>query len=253
MWTLHLIYSTVKQSEFKLPRVVSIHFCPFLLKCIWHEIFKLFLSESFQSDEEWHLFYCNSILGCRVIQDFDLCKLEDLWGHKVDTKWCKITKYGISVHILSLQGWCAARTTHCGSGYDVTIATYSLPDLYLPKMKNALFVVPESNGLFFVLVLCNVHIRSHPLNEQHEQITLFEGGKLWFYLLNGYSPEPTVLPWKCHSGHIMELCDECNNCTKFQFCTKKSSEIFHFLWFYIIFCPHCDATSHLICRNQNFK
>ena len=31
--------------------------------------------------------------------------------------------------------------------YDVTIATYSLPDLYLPKMKNALFVAPESNGL----------------------------------------------------------------------------------------------------------
>ena len=36
---------------------------------------------------------------------------------------------------------------HCASGYDVTIATYSLPDLYLPKMKNALFVPPESNRL----------------------------------------------------------------------------------------------------------
>ena len=30
---------------------------------------------------------------------------------------------------------------------DITIATYSLPDLYLAKIKNALFVVPESNGL----------------------------------------------------------------------------------------------------------
>ena len=39
------------------------------------------------------------------------------------------------------------RATHCGSGYGVTIATYSLPDLYLPKMENALFVAPESNGL----------------------------------------------------------------------------------------------------------
>ena len=28
-----------------------------------------------------------------------------------------------------------------------------------------------------MLVLCNVHIRSQTLNEQHEQITLFEGGK----------------------------------------------------------------------------
>jgi len=30
-----------------------------------------------------------------------------------------------------------------------------------------------------------------------------------------------VLPWKCHSGHIPELCDECNNCTKFQFYAEK--------------------------------
>ena len=31
-----------------------------------------------------------------------------------------------------LQGRCAARTTHCDSGYDVTIATFLLPDFYLP-------------------------------------------------------------------------------------------------------------------------
>ena len=31
--------------------------------------------------------------------------LDDLWRHSVDTKWCKITKYGIFVQILSLQGW----------------------------------------------------------------------------------------------------------------------------------------------------
>ena len=30
-----------------------------------------------------------------------------------------------------------------------------------------------------------------------------------------------MLPWKCHSGHIMELCDECNNCTKFKLYTEK--------------------------------
>ena len=28
-----------------------------------------------------------------------------------------------------------ARTTHCDNSYDVTIATYSLADLYLPKMN----------------------------------------------------------------------------------------------------------------------
>ena len=30
-----------------------------------------------------------------------------------------------------------------------------------------------------------------------------------------------MLPWKCHSGHIMELRKECNNCTEFHFYTEK--------------------------------
>ena len=36
------------------------------------------IPKSFQNDEEWLLFYCESALGCQVIQDFDLCKLDDL-------------------------------------------------------------------------------------------------------------------------------------------------------------------------------
>jgi len=87
------------------------------------------------------------------------------------------------------------------------------------RLSHATKIVPCKSALtdFLVLVLCNVHIRSHLLNEQQEQITLLEGGKLWFSPLNGESLEPIVLPWKCHSGHIMELCDECNYCTEFQF------------------------------------
>ena len=30
-----------------------------------------------------------------------------------------------------------------------------------------------------------------------------------------------MLPWKCHNEHIMELCEEHNNCTEFQFYTEK--------------------------------
>ena len=131
-----------------------------------------------------------------------------------------LSKYVYRVEIL--QGWCTARTTHFDIGYDVTIASYLLPDLYLPKMK--LFVAPELTD-FLVLVLCNVHIRSHPLNEQQEQITLLEGGKLWFSRLSGEGLDPFLLPWKCHSGHIMELRDERNDSTKFQF-YKKSWDIF---------------------------
>ena len=42
-----------------------------------------------------------------------------------------------------------------------------------------------------------------------------------FSSLIGEGLEPIVLPWKCHSGHIMELCDEYNNCTKFQLYTEE--------------------------------
>ena len=83
------------------------------------------------------------------------------------------------------------------------------------------YLLLQSLTHFLGLVLCNVHIRSYPLDEQQEQITLLEGGKLCFFPLNGEGLEPIVLPWKCHIGHIMELCDECNKCTKFQLYTKK--------------------------------
>ena len=53
------------------------------IKCLWSEIY--LIRKSFQNDEEWRLFYCDSTLGCRVIQEFDLCKLDDLWRHIVDT------------------------------------------------------------------------------------------------------------------------------------------------------------------------
>ena len=31
-----------------------------------------------QHEGEWHLFYCDSTLGCRGTQYFDLCKLDEL-------------------------------------------------------------------------------------------------------------------------------------------------------------------------------
>ena len=83
------------------------------------------------------------------------------------------------------------------------------------------YLMLQSLTHFLLLVLCNVPIRSHPLNEQQDQITLLDGGKLSFSSLNGEGLEAIVLPWNCHRGHIMELCDECNNCTKFQLYTEK--------------------------------
>ena len=33
---------------------------------------------AYSKDDEWRLFYCDSTFGCQVIQDFGLCKLDDL-------------------------------------------------------------------------------------------------------------------------------------------------------------------------------
>ena len=140
-----------------------------------------------------------------------------------------LCKYKVS-RVEILQSWCAPRTTHHNSGYDVSIATYLLPDLYLLKRKNALFFLLSLTD-FLVFVLSNAHIRSHPRHEQQGLIALLEGGKLRFYLLNGEGLEPITLPWKCHHGHIMELCGECNNCTKVQFDTEK---IFRDIPFFVI-------------------
>ena len=35
----------------------------------------MIIGKSFQNDEEWS---CDSTLGCRVTQDFDLCKLDEI-------------------------------------------------------------------------------------------------------------------------------------------------------------------------------
>ena len=68
---------------------------------------------------------------------------------------------------------------HCDSGYDVSDCHHSnilLSDLYLPQIKKMPYLLLQSH--FLVLVVCNVRIRLHPLNEQQEQITLLEEGKL---------------------------------------------------------------------------
>ena len=57
--------------------------------------------------------------------------------------------------------------------------------------------------------------------------------------MNGEGLEPIVLPWKCHSGNITKLCGDFKTIQSFSSVQKRSSEIFHFLQFYITLCPHC--------------
>ena len=77
----------------------------------------------------------------------------------------------------------------------------------LPSQTDKLLF--QSLTSFLVLVLCNVHIRSHPLNDNQEQITLSKEGNSDFTLWM----ERTWRPLCCH-GNVtvdMEFCDENNS------------------------------------------
>ena len=77
LWSLSQIRLFTVCSKSSIVMLVCVIFLPIGNYCAHDKIF-YFVLKSFQSDEELHLFYCDSTLGCRVIQDFDLCKLDDL-------------------------------------------------------------------------------------------------------------------------------------------------------------------------------
>ena len=79
--------------------------------------FYYIIRKSFQNYEEWRLFYCDSTLGCRVIQDFDVCKLDDLWRHNLDTKWRKITKNGIYLKTFYVNNWNFVQLLHSSQSF----------------------------------------------------------------------------------------------------------------------------------------
>ena len=54
---------------------------------------------------------------------------------------------------------------------------------------------------FLVLLLCNVHISSHPLNKQQEQITLLEGENSDFI----FWMEKAWSPLSCHGNVTVEI------------------------------------------------
>ena len=53
-------------------------FLLYTLKVPMKRLFYYLIQKSFQNDKEWRLFYCYITLACRVIPDFDLCKLDYL-------------------------------------------------------------------------------------------------------------------------------------------------------------------------------
>ena len=66
-------------SERKISRSPPVFFIS-ELKCMTRNFLLAYLKELLiKIEEEWSLFYCDSTLGCRrVIEDFDLRKLDDV-------------------------------------------------------------------------------------------------------------------------------------------------------------------------------
>ena len=60
-----------------------------------------------------------------------------------------------------------------------------------------------------------------------------------------------MLPWKCHSGHVMERCDEYNNSIKFQFYTERVLEIIHSFFLYDVVSTF-GRHKPVICINQTY-
>ena len=84
---------------------------------------------------------------------------------------------------------------------------------------------------FLMIMLCKGHIRSHPLNEHQEQITLIGEGNPDFTLWMERAWSPLCCYGNVTVGHIMELCNEYQNCTKFQFYTEN---VFRDIQFFVI-------------------
>ena len=129
---------------------------------------------------------------------------------------------------------CTARTTHCHSNYNATVITYQTSSFL--KMKKSLICCSRVSKTYFCFCwIMSIFAHTHWMNNKIKRGN-------WFYLLNGEDLEPIVLPWKCCSGHVMELCDECNNSTKFQLYTAK---VFRDIPFFVIkfFLHHFVSTS----------
>ena len=70
------------------------------------------------------LIYCDSTLGCRVMQDFVLCKSDVLWSHIVDIKRFKVEKNGIFLKTVSAWNWNFVQLLQLQKFHNMSIVTF---------------------------------------------------------------------------------------------------------------------------------
>ena len=135
---------------------------------------------------------------------------------------CQCQVYKVEI----LQSWCATRTTHCDSSYDVTIATCSLPVLNLPKMINALFVAPEINTLSSACVVwCPYSLTPAELTTRSNNISWRRKTLILLFEWRGPAAHCVDISW----NFVMSV----TTVLSFSSIQKKLWEILNFLWFYI--------------------
>ena len=104
------------------------------------------------------LFYCYSTRGCRVIQDLDLCKLDDLWRHIVDTDVKSQTmEYLWTLFLYRPETLCSCYTRHkvlWYVQYDLSISTQWAPGPLHSKGEIRVFLLQERLAALVVLLVC---------------------------------------------------------------------------------------------------
>jgi len=120
--------------------------------------------KNFQNDVEWCIFYYHFWLpSCS-----GFCFMQDIWrtcdvtGLSQGDAWWQSMEYlrKYLVHSVEIfQGWCTARTTHCDSGYDVTVTT--LTTRPLPSQNKKKCVISSSREQAFLSSCCVMSIFAH--------------------------------------------------------------------------------------------
>ena len=184
-----------------------------------------------QNDEGWRL--------SSWLPSYSRFWFMQIWGLVTSQRghWWKITIYGISVQILSLQGWNYVGLIYCKNytllkwlcHHSNILVTRPLSS----QNEKCLILLLQSLTDFHLLILCNVQIRS--------QITVLEGGKFWFYPLDGGGLEPVEMS-QC--TYHLNFVTSTTTVQSFSSKQKKASEIS------IILFPSCDVTSPLIWTRQ---
>ena len=197
---------------------------------------------SLQSDEEWCLFYCDSTLGCWVIEDIYLCKLDDFWCHNLDTKWHikNHKKWNIIISedffFIELKLWTVV--TLIPKFHDISIVTlpwkHRLQALSIQKVKSE-FSSFKKCYLLLLFIQClwaNMEITQHKHKEVCETLE---------QQIRHFSFKVEIWQQVCFYGDIITTITMCS------FCSRSTLQNFN----PVDLCSHCDVKSPLICINQN--